>query len=451
MASYMLTVLVAVIFGSVTSDEILAQQDRQNFPTETHGYIYYITTASGHPTLPEGFPEQQQLNTAMRLVMPQMAPFQPVLERCLPVPVPGSDTLFRIDLRDLHWDIKNEAGEFVWHKVVEGYPYSESKIPLVLRADWLLIQLTDSQESSAYYQLVFGKRPKTRDEAFEIFGINTAKEVQRGLIAGESPVAVNKVRRIINFPSKLRGLAYLTEDSLEIAGEKDPLEVPDRSPVHDGEEGIIMIEKHMAKTGLTGNIMVFFLSNGQGEIVDRAPVDLVNDYTKLRGLTEIRNGSSCFSCHVNGYNPWKSNQFREYLEAGVEAYADYKTQEAVEAFHLIDLEKQLERANEDYALIIEAACGCSTLRAVQAYRQRLKQYDAEMTGKRAAQELGLTFEEFQLALAYAASQKYNLSGRVSGLAHNKKISRDSWEQQFLQVRKMVNQWRAGTNTLILNE
>src|SRR5690606_37493228 len=128
-------------------------------------------------------------------------------------------------------------------------------------------------------------------------------------------------RRIIQFPSNIRVIPYLTEDTIKLEKGSDPLENPNVSARHDGEEAILMVEKIHKGTGTTGYIMVFFLANGQGTIVNRAPTDLVRDYNFTRGLGEIRNGSSCFVCHPKGFNAWNQNEFREYLSSGVELLA----------------------------------------------------------------------------------------------------------------------------------
>lgn len=188
--------------------------------------------------------------------------------------------------------------------------------------------------------------------------------------------------------------------------------------------------------------MVFFLANGQGTIVNRAPTDLVRDYQYTRGLGEIRNGSSCFVCHNRGFNEWNQNVFKEYLSSGVELLADAKTTYQLEAFHLIDLMKQLNRANEDYRDLAKLNCGVDSEVATLCYKTTLENYDKEITPEKAAYEQGLTLEEFQLALALSSSKNYNLGARISGLAHGRNVSRSTWEGHYLSVEKVCHEWLA---------
>jgi hypothetical protein len=405
-----------------------ALADRQQFPAADWWRYYYLDT--------ERLADDSswQTNAALAFVIPSMAPQQPVLEHCLPAKV--SETLYRIDLANLGWDVN------AWRTLIAANPYHHLDNALVIRADWLLLQLTDAHENAAYYQLVFGgKAPKTRDEALKILGVNGDAKLQFGLIEGQSGVSVSKVRLVRNL-SAARGYAWGTADVLELDPDQDPLEQPEGDFRHDGEEWIVGCRKLHLATGTTGALQVYFLANGKGEIVDRAPVDLVVDHTKFRGLQEIRNAGSCIQCHEAGLNRFTRNELRETLTSGVEAWAYYDDQQKLEQFHLADLRKELDRNNEDFAAIMRLAVGCEPYEAIMSYQSAIHAYDQPLDLNAAARELDAQPAELKLALGLASHYGYRLGARLSSLAHGGTVPRRAWEANYLAVQSLWQQWEA---------
>ena len=425
----MMSVLaIAAALVVTAGDEAAASLDRQQFSPEHWPYLYYVSTAAA-----DSHEARESQNTALRLVLPSLSR-QPVLERCLPTKV--SDTLSRIDLRHMQWNV------YDWQKIIGHgrYPYSTSAIPLVLRADWLLVELTDEQEADAYYTLVFGVRSKTRDEALKILGVDGNAGLRFGLIEGASGVAKQGTRWIENRPVS-RGYAWGTFDVLNLASDRDPLERPDAVLKHDGEEWIIGLPKIHLASGTRGALQVYFLANGQGNVVDRAPVDLVEDSTEFRGYREIRAAGSCINCHQRGLNWPTRNEVRETIAAGVDLKAVYPNNEAIEAFHLSDVEKEIRRNNEDFAAIVQLACGCTPAAASAAYQSAVTRYDEPVTLERAAAELYVQPEVLKLAIALANRDGYDLGPRFPALAHGQSIPRDSFEERYLSVQAFVKKWR----------
>ena len=418
---------ISAASGLAVTDEAAASLDRQKFPPSQWGYLYYYSTAGVDDAVDRG-----ALDVAMRLVVPSMSR-QPVLERCLPVQV--TPTCYRIDLADLGWDAT------AWGDLVGRHPYALEDYPLVVRADWLLVNLTDAHESDAYYRLLFGgKAPKTRDEALKILGVDATRERQFGMIEGASGVSVQGVRLIRNLPA-LRGYAWGTNDVLALDSEQDPLEQPENDFAHDGEEWIIGLPKVHLESGTRGALQCYFLANGQGNIVDRAPVDLVVDHLETRGVAEIRNAVACFGCHARGINEPTANDLRNTIAAGVEAWSDYAEQQQIEAFHFADLTKEIRRNNEDYAAIVKLACGVEPTQAAGYFRDAVRRYDAPLDLTRAAFELRCPPDELKLALALASANGVKLTARLSGLAHGRTVPRAAWETHFNTVRSIYETWK----------
>jgi hypothetical protein len=265
--------------------------------------------------------------------------------------------------------------------------------------------------------------------------------LQFGMIEGQSGVSKQGVRLIRNL-SALRGYAWGTNDVLALDSDQDPLEQPENDFRHDGEEWIIGLPKiHMA-TGTRGALQCYFLANGQGLIVDRAPVDLVEDSLQTAGVAEIRNGISCFGCHRRGLNEPSRNDLRDTIAAGVEAWAGYAEQQAVEQFHFADLAKEIARNNEDFAAIVTLATGVQPEQASTFYREAIRRYGQPLTLERAAFELRCEPNELKLALGLASANGVKLTARLSGLAHGRTCPRAAFETHYMTVKSIVETWEA---------
>jgi hypothetical protein len=412
----------------------LAQKDRQNFPAAEWGYLYYLSTAAAPAELREPLARTAAfvVASASRAV---------VVERQLPVRVGESD-LYRIDLRQLEWSWRD------WQTVLARYPYSPGqKLPLVVRADWLVVELTDAFASDSYYRLLYGERniPKTRDDFLKFWQVEDDPAFRFGLIEGRSGVALAGIRWIENRPTANRGYAWGTRDSAEIDANTDPLERPDGSFRHQAEEWIVGIPKWSA-AGPRGTLQAYLLANGQGERQDRAPADIVADQTRFRGLPEIRTCGSCLQCHATGIKGPKENQLRGVIAAGVDLYADRRTQEALERFHLADVEKEVLRNREDYAAGVQLVTGHSAEENAAAFKRCIDWYERDVTREQAARELGVSPGELRLALGYASARNLPLGARLNALAHDAPLPRSAWEDAYATAYAAVKLWRSAGRT-----
>jgi hypothetical protein len=355
----------------------------------------------------------------------------------------------RVDLRSLLWRLED------WQAIVKEYPYQHvpnkegRNDPAIIRADWLLIQLADESESNAYRLLLFGgdNQPKNRDEWLAKLGVSTTEGLNDlsyfnyGIVEGNSGVAKNLIRWIETRPVN-RGYAWGTRDVLEVTTDKDPLEQIDGNFKHDGEEWIVGVPKLSLTTGERATLQVYALANGEGGLVAKAPVDLVEDSTRFRGFREIRNPGSCIQCHNRGLNEFKVNELRNLVESGVDPFAkDKKTQLAIEAFHLSDLKKDVERANEDFSKGVELATGLTCEEASKSFTIATTEYDKVLKLEDTAREMHADPAEWRLAIAAASAKGNRLGARLSGLVHDQTIPRDAWEDRYLETYQYWKEWK----------
>lgn len=432
--------LMTLVLGGYSADAQAALADRARFPAADHPYLYYLSLED---TAPE---HRQDLSIAIRLMVASSS-LQPIVERCTPVAV-LPERLYRIDLRDLGWEHKD------WKTVLKDYPYRKNKghrLPLLIKADWLLVELADATESDAYYRLLFGgdKIPAKRDDWLDLLKVDRTKStnfdpLRFGQIESESGVAKQPARWLESHPvlsGSAGGYAWGTRDVLEVTRDKDPLENLTGNFDHDGEEWIVGIPKISLATGDRGTLQVYLLSDGQGNRVDEAPVDLVEDSTLFRGTREIRNPGSCVQCHGVGLNQPTTNDFKELIRDGVDTYAEKETQQQIEAFHLGSLALALDRANEDFGAIVQQVCGVSGIEAAKAFKRAVNVHDTPLDLAATAREIGTTPVQWRAAIASDLATGKTLGARIAGLAHGRTIPREAWEYRYAETYQQAKPWR----------
>lgn len=404
-----------------------AVEDRQQFAETEWPHLYYFSLASVPGDL------RDELRTALMFACASTSSEQ-VIERQLPIPV--TETLFRLDIRGAGWDGRLAS------VLVAEYPYrlAPSKAPpLVIRADWFVQAALDQTQSDLYFTLLFGDVPESEVAFLKLLETSDKRTFRYGQIEERSGVSVAGIRTVESWPTSRRVDTWITRDSAEITLESDPLQFLDGSAKYDASEIIGGLPKVSITTGKRGFMQVYALTNADGEIQKKAPTDIVVDHQKMRGV-EIRNPISCVGCHAKGLNPPVSNGFADFIRSGAEAYAiDY---EAIEAFHLGGLETLIERHNEDYQAIVLAVTGVDAEVASGAVYSIVQHYDGAVTTEQAAIETGTTPDELKLAIAYASNGNKELPARVVALAHDRAMPRTLWEQVYPTVKGIVETWHS---------
>lgn len=355
-----------------------------------------------------------------------------VLNSHLPQKV--SEGFYRIDLRELEW----KPDDF--RKVLEKYPYHKGKN---IRADWLVDELSDSQESDAYNILLFSGKgvPKTADEWLERLGADRTKvkqlKLEHGLVETKSGVARHKYRYMTFYPA-LVGYDTDTGDVAALTDATSPLEranpkdfTPDASEFIFGLPKVWYSEKDGLREGGRGAMSVFTLANKERVIQKVAPTSIVNDHTEFRGNAEIRYPGSCIACHRTGLNAPTVNGIKSLVKKGVEPYTkNREDRDAIERFHLTSEAQYIARANADYAAACKAATGKGPQEITAEYLACIEEYRKDVTLDQAAGELGATANDLRLAI----SAQKNPGAHLSELAHGEPIHRDLWESVAERAR-----------------
>ena len=424
-----LLILALVTGGSAFhQDEVLAAQHREQYPKEEWHRYRYFSSACVPPG--EG---RKDLEVAFKYMMPGLS-LTPVMDAGMPVKI--ADTLYQIDTQALGWS--KEVCDAVFAR--NQYDLHPNK--LTIRMDWFLAEVSDCKRSDAYYLLVFGKVPKNRDEAMAILGADFDETKRRGYVETKSGVSVSGTRRVENWPIS-RGQLWRTRDVRKLTLDADPIEQLEGDFKHDGEEIIGGIEKHDTNSRTIGLWPVYFLSNGQGAIVDFAPTDLVEDHTRFHGNAEIIAPGSCVQCHTLGLKFPSEDGFQALVDAGVQwkPKADVDP-EAIKRFYFVNFNRDIRRYNEDFNALCTIACGCDTTAASAAFMRATNRYDVDVTPERVAWDIGIDVNELSAALGWARSVGADLPARVSGLSAGLSVPRDAYEDGgCLAIQNIVENYQ----------
>lgn len=424
-----LLIVVCIIIGwlaslSFAGDAEIALADRAQFPVSDWPYLYYFSLEH----VPEA--HRETLEDVLCFAVCSLND-EVVIEHQLPVNVFG---VWRIDTRGLGWENTLPA------LIKKHYPYTQNpgELSLTVRADWF-VQFAMDQEvgGDTYFRLLFGTPPKTLDQFLGLLQVEQGSPFEHGHIEDQSGVANSGTRLIATMPTRRRQDLWITYDSEQLNKQTDPLENLAAKGKFDASEVIGALPKTVAASGTIGHLQVYALANAAGLLQTKAPASIVTDSTGTRGV-EIRNAMSCIACHSEGLRPLKQNALKRFVVSGAEAYADYKTREKIERFHLTQLDKLLSRHNEDYAVILAAINGLTPSDNAKAFSEVIRRYDAPIMLESAAAELHCTVKDLELALGYAGA----LPARIAQLAHGGQVHRSTWESEYRTMLAAMSRWRS---------
>lgn len=422
----MIAWIAACLLSVLPADVSAAQADYAAQPPLDQLHTRYVSTSE----VPED--RRDALATTLCFVAPSVSRAL-VLDHQIPQRV--TPTLWRINLRRLAWAHQD------WLHCVSANPYHVSPNPLIVRADWLVVRLTDASESDVYYRLLFGRVPKTRDEFLQLVGVSKAanKGLAFGLIEGDSGISRQRVRLLQHF-DRVQGFAWGTRDVRDL-GQNDPLEQLDGGR-HDAEEWIVGLPKVSLVGRSRGLLQVYLLADGAGRRVDEAPVKIVEDHSRFRGVASVRTAGSCIQCHAAGVILPTVNALERTLASGVDLYTtDPAEQERLEAFFLTGAATELARNQQDFAAGVRACNGLAPAENGARFRAVVDAYTADVAPEQAARELDCTLAELTAALGYASAGQVKLGVRLAGLAHGQAVPRQAWEADYLKAAAALKVWR----------
>lgn len=350
--------------------------------------------------------------------------------------VDGDNDLWWIDIRDYGWTTE------AWEKVSQHEPYfrepwiryQDYEILRVLagnaivRADWFIIHTSDVTKQvdrdlpPLYYELLYAKTgvPKTLEEFRAAWGIDIKKiealQIEKGVIVDKGSSGVSRNNRQISRTRTELGYYYETSDVKTSEGKQDYIENLD--PL-----GVSRSDRDAGETFTTNKLglQVYFLYDGNNKRVEFGDPTVVWDRTDPKDI-RVRTARSCIICHADAVNI-PQNALSDHLKSGVELLTYNKEyQIALERFYLSPMGKLFSADKEIFNSAVESINGLSGQANAKLYQEILKWYERALSISHAAQECGVSVEEFKAKCAPT------ISGRLGSLVKSEKsVNREIWE------------------------
>lgn len=364
--------------------------------------------------------------------------------------VPGSKTLWWIDLRDFNWT------EQVWENMMSTQGYvvepivtheKNSALRLLsgnslVRMDWFINhssaitnQADVGSKIEIYKEFLYGsldKKPKTVTEFEQAWGINTIKARENGN-AGSALVtkskAVARHNRILFGYRTENGWYYRTYDVnhqqgfrnygdniLNFKGEPPP------TGTFDGGE-------IFATNFLKMQVYDLYNNKESTEVAFGDPT-LVRHMTDAIGDPRVRTPHSCYDCHAGGPIP-SENSLREFLAKRADAKVYDKYDYLRLKRTLLDgrFEDQIDIDQLEYAKSLLKINGLKPEENVKYYLEATTWYNRGLTLEQAAFECGVPPEQYRASMEDENKVKpYKVPFNIGQLLVNgEPIPRDIWE------------------------
>lgn len=447
-ACILLFFIPTIVNATTPTDEVeIADNFLMTIPQEQREFIRFFTTYS----IPElnkiklKIGEKEQEFSLRDAVARFTLPFwihSLSSERIIrqPAPVPNSNTLYYIDLRNYNW-----TGE-AWEKVALLDPYFVKPVVdpkkydslrynatgnAIIRADWFIIHTSDVTKQidrgikdPLYYELLYAKSgvPKTVDEFRQRWGVDMKKIQGLGTIRknfvdrGKSGVSHNN-RDLYRTRTEL-GYYWETEDVLNMQQGKDYLENLKTffRPAQEKDAGEMITNNQLG-------LQVYFLSNGKGERVEFGDSRVVEDKGDQLNTT-VRTAKSCVLCHAGGINI-PPNSLKEKLDRGISI--NFKTNDNLIDYEGTYLDPELfVLVGDDRELYLRAIRKVNGLEPevnTYLFNETIKWYELPVDIHQAAIEAGVSAVELKERVQRTGS------GRLSDLVTGGKIPRNVWDEQ----------------------
>lgn len=363
--------------------------------------------------------------------------------------VPGSKTLWWIDLREYNFSIKAyEASSFIepyFVAPIVNYEVNDLARFLsgnaVMRMDWFAYHATDitletdsDRQTKIYNQLIYSNitEPKTVDDFHKVWGLKDL--VQSRLQGNEYASLVTKSENVARHNRQLFG--YRTEtgwlyQSYDVKNEEGLRDYVESIYNFKGRPPTVFDGGEMFATNAV-RMQVYTLYNQNKVLVDEADPKLARHMTDVIGDPRVRTAFSCMDCHAAGPIP-PENTLKEFIKARVKSslkVPDKKDQLRIERTFLND---KFEDAVKDDQLLFARALqkinGLTPEENGKKYLEMVADYDKGLSLADVARECGVTEE---IIRQYAQNGLQDFNNKAPGrlvllLTTGEPIPRQIWD------------------------
>jgi len=347
-----------------------------------------------------------------------------------PLQADSRGVLFRIDLRDYNWTAQT------WNSLVAFYPYSIRTPETVrlaqmtgaevscLRADWFV---ASASVPPLYYDVL--ELPRTTTELERRLGVDVARnlaEEKNVARAGIRTSGVSQNNRVVERHVSATGAYWKSYDFRNNLDGQNIFQDPVSLRPAGGE--IIF--------NLPNGLQAYFLADGRGVRLDRAPIDIVSDRNNPEDPT-IQSGRSCITCHFAGMKDLKDD-VRLTLSRRQSAPFDLTKAIALYPDQRV-LDGLTQRDGARFAgAIAELNISPVTGATSEPIAQVARRFERDLSINEAAAEVGIDMSAFQADVS--TSKRLSIFGFGQLVVPGGGIKRDAWERHF---RDLVEEFQLG--------
>jgi hypothetical protein len=410
-----------------------------HFKGDELNYIRFFTTFA----IPDKFefrkeavPLREFAEKALPFALNSLANYQAegFIER--PRRVPGSDTLWYVNIQDFGW---SEADVDAVFRLQPYFltPLVSGKNPNILfRADWFIVNATDTTKQEdrglkakdfPYYILQYGlgHEPKDKFDFLKAWQVDAEKadkfRLETGTVVDKGDSGVSQHTRLLARIRTVLGYFWHTKDVK--SHDVDPDKVQSRDYVEDLFANQSDAGEYIA-TNRRG-LQTYLLTAGNNDkfkVVSFGDPTIVIDRQDPHD-PRVRTGKSCIVCHALGVIPYTS-VISDLFKAGGDVLSAYKdVQRELKAFYT--RYKNGEEVEQDNAIFEAAVKECNGLDPLSNMKAYLAVYEwywnEKVTPAQAAVECGLTLPDLKGALRGATT------GRLVFLYKDKPMPREIWD------------------------
>jgi hypothetical protein len=409
------------------------------FKADEINYVRFFTTF----TIPEKWQWKKEV-VNLRESAEKALPF--VLNSCASVDaeqfverprrVPGSDTLWYVNIQDFGWTEEDVDAVFRIQPYMLAPLVSGKNNAILFRADWFIVNAMDvtkqqdrglKDNDAPYYILQYhlGHAPKDKFDFLKAWEIDEEGANRRlsftGTIVDKGDSGVSQhTRRLARIRTE-KGYYWKTSDVK--SHDIDPDKVVSRDYVED-------LFAHQADAGeyISSNkrgLQTYLLTAGNNDkfkVVPFGDPTIVVDRQDPHD-PRVRTGKSCVVCHALGVIPYTS-VIADLFRAGGDVLAQYKdVQREIKAFYRRF--KNGEEVQQDNELFEQAVKECNGLDPLDNMKGYLAVYEwywnEKVTPEQAAVECGVTPEDLRAGIKPATT------GRLVFLYKGKPMPREIWD------------------------
>lgn len=358
--------------------------------------------------------------------------------RVPPKPVPNSDTLFYIDIRDYNWN--NEAWELIaqedpyfqepWINDEDAAELLELAGNALVNGAWFIAHLLDPIKQDdvgrdeLYYELLYsnlGGPPVNLAEFAEIWGVDADRvndfQLAIGTIVEKGKSSVARNERQLARVGVDTGYYYETSD-----------QKTNQFKYIDNLDPVLGRNDRDAAEAIATNFLgyqVYWLAafvNGVEQRVEFADPTVAVDTSTNTDDIRVRMVRSCVVCHTKGLNEG-DNHFQRLLKSGtILKVEDFNLRNILEDFYNNDFNAYIKNDRQIYVNAVQRDIGWTTEKLVHEFATFMAWYDRPLDIEQAAREAGITVDGFRNYLISSPS------GILDNLVLGGTVPRDVWEE-----------------------